>query len=97
MSTDQNDLDSRLGALGFLSASGLDTEYGADHPRRDRPIAARWSTLSPRIAEKHQMYAPECLYRAEELADLTASCRFAIVRTSRSAFGTPKVIAERRR
>ena len=88
---------SNPGARCFLSASGLDTEYGADYPHRDRPIAARWSTLCPRMAEKHQMYAPECLYREEELADLTASCGFAIVRRWRSAFGTPKVIAQRRR
>lgn len=81
----------------FLSASGLDTEYGADYPHRDLPVAERWSVISPRMAQKHQMYAPECLYREDELADLIASCGFAIVRSWRSEFGTPKVIAERPR
>lgn len=86
---------SNPGARCFVSASRLDTEYGADYLHRDRPVAARWSTLSPRMAQKHQMYAPECLYREQELAELIASCGFAIVRSWRSAFDTPKVIAER--
>ncbi len=87
---------SNPGARCFISASGLDTEYGATYPHRDRPVARRFAPIASDLAEKHQMFAPECLYREHELVELVAASGFAIVASWRSPFGTPKVIAERR-
>jgi cyclopropane fatty-acyl-phospholipid synthase-like methyltransferase len=79
----------------FISASGLDTEYGADYPHRDRLVAERWWPISAAMAHKHQMYAPECLYRESELAELVAVSGFDVLRSWRSAFGTPKIVGEK--
>lgn len=79
----------------FVSASGLETEYGVDYPHRDRPVAERFAAISPAMAEKHQMYAPECLYRVDELADLVSSAGFHVLEAWRSRFGTPKIIGEK--
>ncbi len=83
------------GARCFLSASGLETEFGLTYPHRDLPVAERWASITPEMAEKHQMYAPECLYRDLELAELVAACGFTVLRAWQSTFGTPKVIAEK--
>jgi hypothetical protein len=41
------------------------------------------------------MYAPECLYREHELAELVAAPGFTVVKSWCSPFGTPKIIANR--
>lgn len=84
------------GARCFVSASGLDTEYGATYPHRDLPVEERFAPIAQELAAKHQMYAPECLYREHELVELVAACGFTLITSWRSPFGTPKVIAERR-
>jgi|SRR5579872_3155056 len=86
---------SHLGARCFISASGLDTEYGATYPHRDRPVSRRFAPIAPDLALKHQMYAPECLYREHELAELVAGAGFTVLKSWRSLFGTPKIIGER--
>jgi hypothetical protein len=84
------------GARCFLSAGGLDTEVGTEYPHRHLPVNERWSTLSPEMAAKHQIYAPECLYREKELVDIVAESGFFVLQSWKSLFGTPKIIAERK-
>lgn len=86
---------SRRGAHGFISAGGLCTEVGKSYPGRGIPVDRRWAVPAPEMAAKHQMFAPECLYSVEELANLLVSCGFKIVRKWTSPFGNPKVICQK--
>jgi SAM-dependent methyltransferase len=84
---------SRRGAHFFISAGGLHTEIGMQYPHRELDVSERFSSISPAMAVKHQMTAPECLYSEAELAELLSSCGLSIVRSWTSPFGNPKVIA----
>jgi uncharacterized UPF0146 family protein len=84
-----------IGARCFVSAGGLDTEVGQDYPHRNFPVADRWSPIAPKMASKHQIFAPQCLYRDKEFADLIFASGFSVVRRWTSPFGNPKVIAEK--
>ncbi len=83
------------GSHGFISAGGLFTEVGRSYPGHGVPIDRRWAIPNQHMAAKHQMFAPECLYSEEELAELLRSCGFSIVRRWTSPFGNPKVICRR--
>jgi len=80
------------GAHCFISAGGLCSEIGRSSGSRRDPVEQRWSMPSQEMAAKHQIYAPECPYSEQELADLLDSCQFEIVRRWTSEFGNPKVI-----
>jgi uncharacterized UPF0146 family protein len=86
---------SAVGAHCFISAGGIQTEIGDEYGDRTLPIERRWATSSPRMAQKHQIFAPECLYSEQELIDLLRSCGFVLVRSWTSAFGNPKVICRK--
>lgn len=77
----------------FLSTAGLDTEYGADYPDRNKPVEMRFAHLSPNMAEKHGIYAPECLYRESDLRQVVEQAGLVPFRSWTSTFGNPKIIA----
>lgn len=79
----------------FVSVGGLDTEVGIDYPHLNLPVAKRWAPIAPKMAVKHQIFAPQCLYREEEFVDLVTASGFSLVRSWTSPFGNPKVIAEK--
>ncbi|HEV3157103.1 MAG TPA: hypothetical protein VGZ00_07105 [Candidatus Baltobacteraceae bacterium] len=80
-------------ALFFLSTAGLDTEYGADYPDRDKPVERRFAHLLPNMAAKHGIYAPECLYRERDLRQIVEQAGLVSLRSWTSTFGNPKIIA----
>jgi SAM-dependent methyltransferase len=86
---------SSVDAHCFISAGGLYTEIGNEYAGRTTPIEERWSVVSPVMAQKHQMFAPECLYSESELASLLESCGYTTVRSWTSTFGNPKVICKK--
>jgi hypothetical protein len=48
------------------------------------------------MAAKHQIHAPECLYREKELVDIVAESGFFVLQSWKSLFGTPKIIADKK-
>ena len=46
----------------FLSTGGLNTEIGLDYPHRDLPVSQRWAPPGRAMGEKHEIFAPQCLY-----------------------------------
>jgi len=82
-------------AYFFISAGGLHTEVGREYSDRALPIEARWGKTSPEMAQKHQLFAPECLYAEEDLVALLTSCGLEVVRAWTSEFGNPKAICRR--
>ncbi len=77
----------------FLSAAGLDTEFGQNYPARALPVSKRFAPLDDKIGQKHLMTAPLCLYTLDEFCGLLQASGLHLVKTWASPFGDPKVIA----
>lgn len=80
------------GAPLFISASGLHSELGQGYADRARPIARRCCRLEARIARKHQIREPVCLYTERDLKALVTPFGFAEIRVWSSTFGNIKAI-----
>ncbi len=59
-----------VGARAFISAGGIDTEYGLAYVHRSLPVTERFAHLSPDMAEQHHIREKVCLYSCEDLAKL---------------------------
>ncbi|MDX2028733.1 MAG: hypothetical protein SFW62_08870, partial [Alphaproteobacteria bacterium] len=81
-------------AQAFLSAGGLETEYGNSYPDRDKPLEKRFTRLTPDMAQKHDIHAEVCLYHEKDLCQLAEKAGLKIIRSWTSAFGNPKLIAQ---
>jgi hypothetical protein len=79
----------------FISTGGIASEIGQTYSARNAPMDLRWATIAPAMAEKHQMYSPECLYTEAELRELLINCGFTIVESWTSPFGNPKIICRK--
>ena len=79
----------------FISVSGLESELGDDYPDRTTHIDARWSTLTPAMAEKHGILQPVCLYREDDVAHLADLSGFTPKTIWSSEFGNVKAILEK--
>ena len=84
---------STAGACFFLSAGGLNAEYGVEYSGRYEPIESRFGRLSDDMAAKHDIYAQQCLYTENELRKLTEMAGLKIQKSWTSTFGNPKIIA----
>jgi hypothetical protein len=78
------------GAGLFLSASGLDSELGANYAGRDRTLSERFAPLAPAPAARHGIAEPVCLYRPAELAALCELASFRPEQVWTSPFGNVK-------
>jgi uncharacterized UPF0146 family protein len=79
----------------FLSTGGLNTEVGLDYPHRDLPVSQRWAPPGRAMGEKHEMFAPQCLYLESEFVDLVRSIGFVVLKSWTSLFGNPKLVARK--
>lgn len=80
------------GAKFFVSASGLDSELGDGYAGKALPLMGRFHALSADMAEKHEIKAPVCLYREEDIARLAQDTGFEAVEIWASPFGNIKGI-----
>lgn len=81
------------GAMFFVSCGGIDTEFGKTYVHRNKPIAQRFAPLQEDMQKKHDLFAPMCLYREDDLADLMITAGLRVEKCWRTDFGNPRVIA----
>lgn len=79
----------------YLSASGLDSELGNDYPAKERRVQYRFCHLEGSMARKHQILAPVCLYRQQELRILVSDAGLNVAVSWVSPFGNIKLVASR--
>ena len=80
------------GSKLFLSASGLGSELGNGYRGMNQPFHERFAALSPEMATKHNIHAPVCLYKEDDLIELCAAASFLPDRVYSSSFGNVKGI-----
>lgn len=78
----------------FVSSGGIETEYGQTYLEKNKPIEQRFGPLSEEMSKKHDINAPVCLYREQELCDLLEQSGLKILDSWTSTFGNPKIIAQ---
>jgi hypothetical protein len=78
----------------WLSASGIESELGEGYACGHFPLEERFCALAPRMAEKHQIFAPLCLYSEADLVALAKSAGFTAVEVKKSEFGNIKARLE---
>jgi hypothetical protein len=83
------------GGRVFLSASGIDTELALGYADRDKAIHERHSPLSEKMALKHQIHEPVCLYSELDMKRLFEPHGFKEVLVESSEFGNIKAVFER--
>lgn len=76
----------------FISFSGLDSELGNDYEDFNKPIDKRFTTLSPIMQHKHDIHAPVCLFRLQDIEKLADDTGTAIDTAWQSSFGNVKAI-----
>lgn len=79
------------GALVFISASGMSSELSIGYDPSDS-IVKRFSRLEPKMAQKHGILEPVCLYYKEELQKLFVGVGFSTVSLWTSSFGNVKAV-----
>lgn len=77
-------------AYFYLSASGLNSEFGQDYSCASVEIQNRFAPLSDRIGSKHNILEPVCLYSETELSGLMESNGYGTCKVWKSAFGNVK-------
>ena len=77
----------------YLSMSGLQSELGANYTKSQ--LHARFDYLDKKMAIKHAIDQPICLYGLNDARKLAQECNLEIVRLWLSEFGNPKLIAKR--
>lgn len=83
------DYDGKL----YLSTSGLNSELSQNYADVNTNVKNRYSELSQKMAEKHNIKVPVCLYSKIEFKNLIKDCDFMIEKIYKSDFGNIKVIA----
>jgi hypothetical protein len=83
------------GAPLWLSASGAESELGEGYQARHQPLESRFGRLASAMAQKHQIFAPLCLYSEPDLIRLGETSGFKPVELKKSAFGNIKGIFEK--
>lgn len=78
-------------AYVFISASGMSSELSIGYDPADS-IVKRFSKLESRMAQKHGILEPVCLYYKEELDELFAKVGFSTVSLWTSSFGNVKAV-----
>jgi len=78
----------------FISAGGLDTEYGLTHPGRDKPIQDRFDYIRPEMQDKHGICHKITVYSAQEMEELLSSAGFDVKDVRRSEFGNVKATGQ---
>lgn len=81
----------------YLSASGMDSELGEGYAGSTQPVHKRFAQLSPKMAKKHAIYPPVCLYRLDELSALVREAGWVVENAFLSEFGNVKIVARKER
>ncbi|MFH1158209.1 MAG: methyltransferase domain-containing protein [Pseudomonadota bacterium] len=77
----------------FISAAGLDAEYGKTYPDRDKPVEERFSLLAEDMQKKHGVTHELVLYKEEDMARLLETSGFRDIKITRSGFGSIRATA----
>ena len=77
----------------YVSASGFDSELGADYPGKNARVEERFDFLSPEMQEKHDIRKRVCLYRISELVSVLKKCGYTVDDSWYSPFGNVKVVS----
>lgn len=80
------------GSMFFISASGLNSELGNGYRHKDKPIKKRFFNLDDKIADKHNIKEPVCLYAEDDLKNLITPAGFKAISVKTSEFGNIKGI-----
>ena len=83
------------GSIFFISASGLNSELGQGYADKNKPVTKRFATLSKKLAEKHNIIEPVCLYTEQDLENLITRFGFKVRSLKSSDFGNIKGIFEK--
>ena len=78
------------GSMMFISASGMNSELGDGYAGNKSNLEQRFASLSPRMATKHQVEMPVCLYDEKDLERLGMESGFVPTSVLRSPFGNIK-------
>jgi ubiquinone/menaquinone biosynthesis C-methylase UbiE len=78
----------------YLSLSGLQSELGRFYAHKYRSVERRFCSINERMANKHNILMPICLYDVSDACLLVKKAGFAVVSAETSAFGNIKLVAE---
>jgi SAM-dependent methyltransferase len=81
----------------FISISGLDSELGVGYSASEMALENRFAVLEEKMAKHHSIFAPVCLFRAEEVAEALSRHGFEAVQVETSQFGNIKAMARKAR
>ncbi len=76
----------------FLSVGGINSELGEGYLEKDKSVRDRFGCLSAKMAEKHLVYAPLCLFSEEEFAEFGRQAGLRPQKVWSSPFGNVKGI-----
>jgi hypothetical protein len=77
----------------FISVSGLGSELGNDYKGKHKQVEYRFCELDSKMAVKHKILSPVCLYYLEEFKNLLLTCNYTIEKIYESEFGNIKAVA----
>ncbi len=80
------------GSKLFISASGLYSELSEGYKDKEAPLEERYCKLDTKIAEKHHIKEPVCLYSEEDIKTLVEQFEFIPEEIWSSSFGNIKAI-----
>ena len=81
------------GGMAFVSGSGMGTELSEGYAGVTTPIQDRFFPLAPRMADKHDIRSPICLYTPEEFETLFTTSGFRTIELFKGGkFGNVKGI-----
>ena len=77
----------------YLSASGLNSELSKGYVDKNKNIKNRYGKLSNKMANKHNIKSPVCLYSKKELKTLLEKIGFTVDEIYTSEFGNIKSVS----
>jgi hypothetical protein len=81
----------------FISAAGLNAEYGGTYLDRSKPIEKRFNYFSDDMQQKFNVFQKIVLYTEQDMRTLLTQIGFFEVSVFSSSFGTVKAIGRKQR